>query len=46
VIGVPHERWGECGKAFLAADSEIGLDDLREHCLKNLAKFKVRATAF
>jgi fatty-acyl-CoA synthase len=43
VIGVPHPRWGESGKAFVSFESGIDLavENLREHCLKNLAKFKV-----
>jgi fatty-acyl-CoA synthase len=43
VVGVAHERWGEAGRAFVAFEpgQEISADDLREHCLKRLAKFKV-----
>lgn len=43
VVGVPHERWGESGKAFVSfeAGQEIGAEEMRAHCLKNLAKFKV-----
>ncbi|MFT4008951.1 MAG: AMP-binding protein [Nocardioidaceae bacterium] len=43
VIGVPDDRWDEVPKAFviLAASSSATADDLRQHCLDNLAKFKV-----
>lgn len=40
VVGVPDERWGEVGLAFVVAD---GLDDeqLRAWCRERLARFKV-----
>ena len=43
VIGVPDERWGETGKVFISLkeDQKIDEKDIIEHCLKNLAKFKV-----
>ncbi|MEO1955375.1 MAG: acid--CoA ligase, partial [Gammaproteobacteria bacterium] len=43
IIGVPDERWGETGKAFLALKpgEELEEKDVISHCLKNLAKFKV-----
>jgi len=42
VIGVPDEKWGEAGTAFIVKDREdLTEADLREHCLKNLAKFKI-----
>ena len=43
VIGVAHPKWGESGKAFVALESCVSLspEEMREHCLKNLAKFKV-----
>lgn len=41
VIGVPDEKWGEVGCAFVVPSSEAREDDLRAHCLKNLAKFKI-----
>jgi fatty-acyl-CoA synthase len=42
VIGVPDEKWGEVGKAFVVKDRpELSIDDLHAHCLKNLAKFKI-----
>lgn len=43
VIGVPDEKWGEVGKAFLVLKAGHQLNDfeVQEHCRKNLAKFKV-----
>ncbi|MEO9967813.1 MAG: AMP-binding protein [Reichenbachiella sp.] len=43
VIGVPDEKWGEVGKAFLTTknNSTIELEELTLHVEKHLAKFKV-----
>lgn len=43
VVGVPHDKWGECGRAFLSVETNVSLEpeDLRQHCLKHLAKFKI-----
>lgn len=43
VIGVPDERWGECGLAILVAKPGFTLDSqaVLAHCRANLAKFKV-----
>jgi len=43
VIGVPDERWGETGKVFISLKEGQVIEekDIIEHCLKNLAKFKV-----
>lgn len=42
VVGVPDEKWGEVGKAFVVRDqAQISEQDLLGHCLKNLAKFKI-----
>jgi fatty-acyl-CoA synthase len=43
VIGIPHERWGEVGKAFIVAASGASPDSeaLIEYCKQRLAKFKV-----
>lgn len=45
VIGIPDEKWGESGKAFIVADAlgeSAGFkDSLKAHCIKNLAKFKI-----
>jgi len=40
VVGVPHERWGECGVAFVVADGATE-DELIDWCSARLAKFKV-----
>lgn len=42
VIGVPDDKWGEVGKAFVVAeDSSLTSEELLNHCLQNLAKFKI-----
>jgi fatty-acyl-CoA synthase len=41
VVGVADEKWGEVCAAFVVADSPISEDELREHCLAQLARFKV-----
>lgn len=41
VIGVPDEKWGEVGKAFIVTASALTTEELHQHCLKNLAKFKI-----
>jgi fatty-acyl-CoA synthase len=43
VIGVPDERWGECGMAILVLkpDCVLAADAIIAHCAANLAKFKV-----
>ncbi len=43
VIGVPHERWGETGKAIIVAKSgqNISPERIIQHCKDNLATFKV-----
>ncbi len=42
VIGVPDERWGESGRAFVVVKPGCALtaEQVIEHCLKNLAKYK------
>jgi fatty-acyl-CoA synthase len=40
VVGVPHERWGETGVAFVVADG-VTEDELLAHCAERLARFKV-----
>jgi fatty-acyl-CoA synthase len=43
VIGVPNERWGETGLAFIVVKPGEHLDEkpVLDHCLANLAKFKI-----
>ncbi len=44
VVGVPHLRWGEAGKAFVSLEVDaraLQPADLRQHCEQHLAKFKV-----
>ena len=46
VIGVPDERWGEVGRAFVELESGVVLDEdaVRRHCREHLAGYKVPAT--
>jgi fatty-acyl-CoA synthase len=43
VIGVDSEKWGETGKAYIALkpDQKITAEEVIDHCLKNLAKYKI-----
>ena len=43
VVGVPHERWGEVGVAFVVArgGADVTEDDLLARCRDRLARFKV-----
>jgi fatty-acyl-CoA synthase len=41
VVGVPDPKWGEVGKAFLVTSEPLSPEFMTEHCLRNLAKFKV-----
>ncbi len=41
VVGIPDEKWGEVGKAFVVLSHDITSEDLHQHCLRNLAKFKI-----
>ncbi|MCY1158197.1 MAG: long-chain fatty acid--CoA ligase [Citricoccus sp.] len=42
VVGIPHERWGETGHAFVVRRSGVPVDEtgLREHCARLLAGYK------
>jgi acyl-CoA synthetase (AMP-forming)/AMP-acid ligase II len=43
VVGIPDERWGEIGVAFVVLDeaAETTEQELLEHCRSSLARFKV-----
>ena len=43
VIGVPHEKWGEVGCAVISFNEGKALtfEEIKTHCAKNLAKYKV-----
>ncbi|MFM5925083.1 MAG: AMP-binding protein [Novosphingobium sp.] len=43
VIGVPDERWGEVGRAFVIprAGASLSEDQVIDHCRARLARFKV-----
>ncbi|MFX1380554.1 MAG: AMP-binding protein [Promethearchaeota archaeon] len=43
VIGVPDEKWGEVGKAFLTlkAGKTLDVDEIRNYLIERLAKYKI-----
>lgn len=43
LFGVPHEKWGEVGKAVVVPEEgrKVSEEDLLEHCRENLADYKV-----
>lgn len=42
VIGVPDEKWGEVGKAFIVKEDEaLSEESILNYCTANLAKFKI-----
>jgi fatty-acyl-CoA synthase len=43
VVGVPHEKWGEVGRAFIVLKSGASLDEAAviDHCTNQLARYKV-----
>jgi fatty-acyl-CoA synthase len=43
VVGIPHEKWGEVGRAFVVLKQGANLDEAAviEHCGSQLARFKV-----
>ncbi len=46
VVGVPDERWGEVGRAYVVAAAGVTLDEdaIVTHCRDHLAKYKVPRT--
>ena len=45
VIGIPHEKWGEVGRAYivLKAGAETTAEAVQAHCRAQLARYKVPA---
>ncbi len=43
VIGIPDKKWGETGKLFivLKENRDLTKEKIIQHCLNNLAKFKI-----
>ena len=43
VIGIPDKKWGETGKLCVVLKKERSLtkEKIMDHCIKNLAKFKI-----
>ncbi len=41
VIGIPHPKWGEVGRAFVVPNGDLTEADLIDFCKQHLAKFKV-----
>jgi fatty-acyl-CoA synthase len=44
VVGTPDERWGEVCLAFVVLSEDVSEEELRDHCLAHLARFKVPKT--
>ena len=46
VVGVPDDRWGEVGRAYIiaVADKGVTAESVMAHCVGRLAKFKVPKT--
>lgn len=42
VIGIPDDKWGEVGKAFVVRDDRnLNEDQILQYCTANLAKYKI-----
>jgi len=41
VIGVPDEKWGEVGKAFIVPRKNINEEEIKKYLLNYLAKYKI-----
>jgi fatty-acyl-CoA synthase len=43
VIGIPHEKWGEVGRAYVVLKEGVNLDEqaVTDHCRSQLATYKV-----
>lgn len=44
VIGIPHEKWGEVGKAVVVlrdADVNLTIEEIKAFCTQQLSKFKI-----
>jgi long-chain acyl-CoA synthetase len=40
VVGRPHPEWGEEVVAFIVRKSDVKVEELENHCLDNIARFK------
>jgi len=41
VIGVPDQKWGEVGKAFIVSRKKIAEDEIKKYLLKYIARYKI-----
>jgi fatty-acyl-CoA synthase len=41
VVGIPDEKWGEVGKAFIKSSVEITKEEVMSYCQGKLSKFKI-----
>jgi fatty-acyl-CoA synthase len=41
VVGVPHETWGEVGRAFVVVEEDYEEEDLRAFLGERLARYKL-----
>jgi len=44
VVGVPHETWGEVGRAFVVVEPGYDEEALRTHLVERLARYKLPRT--
>jgi fatty-acyl-CoA synthase len=43
IVGIPDEKWGETGKAFIVKrkDADVTAEEITAYCVERLAKYKV-----
>ena len=41
VVGVPNEKWGEVGKAYIVSNKPFTAEALKDFCRDKLSKYKI-----
>ena len=41
VVGVPNDKWGEVGKAYIVAKKPTNAEELKGFCRGKLSKYKI-----